>query len=225
MFAFAVSPVSSAEPMKKLPANAAVEFNRARNTVARIEGGNLLEALPEHAGRARTDPAATSIAFVSAFRDVFRLSNAADELKTKAVQKDDLGFQHVRLQQVFRGLEVVHCGMIFHFNKEGALYLITGDYIATPTLQNVQPQLDSAAAVRAAASALGVERRDWPAELKIWASPDGRGMLAYEVAAAVAADQAWRVFVHADSGKILDRISTIYTTSGPQKQPARPKQP
>lgn len=212
--------------MNRLPDSASVEFNRPRNTVARIEGGNLLEALPEHARQVGSDPAATSIRFVSAFRDVFRLGNASEELKTKSVQKDDLGFQHVRLQQVFRGLEVVHCGLIFHYNREGALYLITGDYIATPVLPNTQPQLDRSAAVRAAASALKAEQHDWPAELKIWASPDGRGVLAYEVAATIAADQAWRVFVDANSGKILDRLSTIYTSSAvPQTQPPPPKRP
>lgn len=202
-----------ARPMTNLPADVAVEFNQTRNTVARIEGGDLLRALPEQARHPADDPARTSVAFVSAFRDVFRLAHAADELKTISVQRDDLGFQHVRLQQMFRGLEVVNCGLLFHFNRAGALYLVTGDYIPTPAVRDIQPKLGREAAIRAAAAALKTEGADWPATLKIWPAHDGTGILAYEIAASVAPDRAWRVFVDAQTGKILNRVSTVYTGS------------
>lgn len=210
-----------ASAANSLPADARVRFDEKRRTIRTVEGKDLLASLPKIAAMSRRDPAAASIAFVAQHREVFRLTKPGEELKLDSVQRDDLRFRHVRFAQVFRGLEVANCEMRFHFNRDGALYRITGSYIPTPDLADVQPKLDRAAAVRAAASAVGGDRSaNWPATLKIWPAQNGAAVLAYEVAATVAADRAWRVFVDADSGKILDRISTIHTAA-----PTDPAQP
>lgn len=192
--------------------------------MTRIEGTNILRSLPDLARRAENDPGGAAIAFVSAYRAVFRLVDPARELKVSAVKLDELGFRHVRMEQVFHGLEVIHSELLFHFNRENALYLATGSYIPTPVLSETRPKLDHTAAVRAAAAELSTEAGNWPAVLKVWPSPDGAGLLAYEVAAPIGLSQAWRVFVDARSGKILDRISTIYTTSTTTShRPPKPK--
>lgn len=223
-FASPASPTSL--PLKTLPREAAARFDSTRKTVTRIEGRNLLDELPDEAKRARSDPSAAAIAFVSTYRQTFRLIDPVTELRVLAVKPDELGFQHVRLAQVFRGLEVAGGEMLFHFNRDAALYLVTGSYIPTPALSELKPKLDKAAAVRAVAAELSAKGGNWPASLKIWPSPGGAGLLAYEVAASVALDKAWRVFVDARSGKILDRISTVYTASTIVPRPSpKPKTP
>ena len=199
--------------MTTLP-GASVQLDPTRKTISRIEGKNLLQSLPSLAARVQRDPAAVAIEFVQAHRELFRLRQPARELKLKAVQADELGFRHVRLTQTFRGLEVIQSELIFHFNRENALYLINGSYLATPANVQTRPSLSAAAAARAVAVELKAKTANSPAVLKIWPSPGGFGVLAYEVAASVGPDQAWQVFVDAHTGKILDRISTIHTTSG-----------
>lgn len=199
------------------PADVTVRLDEKRQTVRRIEGKDLLKALPGLATRSSSDPAGASVAFVAAHRDAFRLRNAASELKLDSVQRDELGFQHVRFRQVFRGLEVAGCEMRFHYDANGALYLVSASHIPTPSRRDVRPQLDKAAAIRAVASSLQARPADWPASLKIWPSPTGEGILAYEVAAALGPARAWRVFVDARSGRILQRISMIQTI--PSTQP------
>ena len=199
---------SAANTVKSLPASARVRFDEQRKTISAIEGEDLLASRPQ---RSERDPAAQAIEFISAHREVFRLKNPAEELKVSAVNRDELGFHHVRLAQVFGGLDVAHCQLIVHFRANGALYLINGSYIPTPAALDLRPKLSAAAAVRAIAAELTAEPADWPAALKIWPARNGAGLLAYEVAASIAPDRAWRVFVDAHSGKILDRISAVYT--------------
>ena len=206
-----VSAASHFASAANLPPDAKVRFDEKRRTVRSIEGKDLLASLPAVAPMAKRDPAAASVAFVAQHREAFRLTNPARELKLDSVQRDELGFQHVRFTQVFRGLEVASCEFRFHFNRDGALYMISATHIPTPQLANVRPRLDKPAAIRAVADAVAAQPGDWPATLKICAAPAGEGILAYEVAAAVGPAQAWRVFVDARTGKILQRISMIHT--------------
>ena len=201
--------------MQALPLDAKVRLDPARNIVRSVEGTNLLQSSPEIAALSSRDPAAAAVAFVGKYQEAFRLRSPETELKSTGVERDQLGFCHVRLAQMFRSLEVAQCEMRFHFNREGALYLISATHIPTPQLGSVQPSLDQPAAIRAAATALAAPAGDWPATLKIWASPDGQAFLAYEVAAAVGPASAWRVFVDAQSGKILQRISMIHSAPPP----------
>ena len=222
----AASASAALGPMKNLPPDVAVRFDSARKTISRIEGASILRTLPDLAKRSEDDPGGAAIAFVSTYRAIFRLTEPDKELRVSATNSDELGFRHVKLSQVFRGLEVVPGEMLFHFNRDGALYLVSASYIPTPAISDIQPMLDKAGAVRAVAAAFAAKAGNWPAVLKIWSSPNGAALLAYEVAASVALDKSWRVFVDARSGKILDRISTIHSSSSltPPRAP-KPKEP
>ena len=198
-----------------LPPNFLVQLDPARQTVSRIEAKSRTLSHSDPTNLGTREPAAAALEFVSEHRQLFRLVDPPAELKTVKVQRDELGFHHVRFTQQFRELEVVHTDLLFHYNREGVLYLVTANYIPTPTETDLQPKLDRAAAIRAAAADVSAAPGDWPATLKIWAARSGAGILAYEVAASVAADKAWRVFVDANTGSILERISTVYTASTP----------
>lgn len=206
------SQVAAAPPPSGFPSDAVVRYDPTRKTILRSEAKDILQSVPAAQALARTDPAAAVLLFVAANRQAFRVSNPAVELRVRSIEPDELGFRHVRMAQFFHGLEVVQCELLFHFNRERALYLITGSYIATPRLETLQPKLSPALAARAAAKELKVPPADWPAKLKIWPGPGGAGLLAFEVQASIAIDQAWRIFIDANSGKILDRSSTVYTS-------------
>ena len=196
-----------------LPTNAFVHFESARTTVSRIETKDPAPSPSDPTNLGGREPAAAALEFVSVNRKLFRLVNPPAELKVIDVKRDELGFHHVRFTQQFHELEIANTDLLFHYNREGVLYLVTANYIPTPTETELQPKLDRPAAIRAAAADVSTEPADWAATLKIWPTPSGIGILAYEVAASVAPDKAWRVFVDAHTGRILDRISTIYTAS------------
>ena len=205
-------------PGKNLPGDCAVRFDEVRRTVTRVEGKNLLTGLQEAAIIGPRGHGAVAIAFVSAYRELFRLADPGHELRVAEEKLDELGSHHVRLAQHYADLEVAGGEMLLHFDRDAALYLVTANYIPTPALTDLQPKIEAAAAVRAAAALLSMTPSNWPAALKIWPSPAGAGILAYEVVAPLA-----RIFVDARSGKILERIPTIYT-SKPTSSP-RPSQP
>jgi Zn-dependent metalloprotease len=135
------------------------------------------------------------------------------------VKRDELGFHHVRLAQVFRGIEVADGEMLFHFNRDAALYLVTAHYFPTPELPERKPKLNAAAAIRATAAALSAKPGAWPVALKIWLGPRATAKLAYEV---TALDRGWRIFVDASTGKILDRVPTNSSDTAASQRPIAP---
>ncbi|MDP9004781.1 MAG: hypothetical protein M3N12_08320, partial [Verrucomicrobiota bacterium] len=77
--------------MKTLPRGAVVRFDETLKTVTRIEGKNLLVELPVEARRAQNDPGAAALAFVTAYRQTFRLVDPVSEVRLSPVKSDELG--------------------------------------------------------------------------------------------------------------------------------------
>ena len=70
-------------------------------------------------------------------------ANRMDDTKYQfyRLDKDDLGFTHVRSYQYVNGLRVFSADLIFHFNQNGAYYLLTGNLINSTGL-DARPSLN-----------------------------------------------------------------------------------
>ena len=91
----------------------------ARNAAGKVPGG---------AASARPG-ASAAIRAVEALRDRLGISADAGTLRVRLADTDRFGRTHVRLQQLYKGLEVDGRELIVHFGADGGVYEVNGDYL------------------------------------------------------------------------------------------------
>ena len=151
-------------------------------------------------------------AFIHAYRADFRLTQPVDELQTHSVKTDDLGLTHVRLQQTFQDIPVWAAELIVHLNADTQVYLVQGRYIPTPHNLSTEPSLTNQAALQRATDHLGRPLAgclECQAELVIFAAEGKAPRLAYRVLALLSVAEGWEVMVDAQTGEVLQKLSTI----------------
>ena len=79
----------------------------------------------------------------------YRLRDASAEFKTLKPEADELGFHHVRMNQMYQGIRVVGGQLIVHFNKSGQAYQVNGRYIPGIEIET-KAVIDANAAIAAA---------------------------------------------------------------------------
>ena len=153
------------------------------------------------------------------------------EVRLVRAQRDDLGYEHVVVQQEVAGVPVWGAESALHLDADGRAYAWGGalhpDAIDTPT----RPALAAGAALAAARADLGaIEERasipggaladaiDWTpqADLVVYPGEDGYA-LAYHVRLFVERPEPanWEVFVDAQTGAVLHRFNSIHSTVEP----------
>jgi vibriolysin len=142
---------------------------------------------------------------------VFRLR--AQDLKLSGIQKDELGFVHVRYRQSKNGLGVVGGDLVVHINSKGNVYVVNGtardgfDISATPAITGRD------AVSIALASREGQEVTAGEPSLTYLISPRQTMHLAYEITVAGTDSKGWpvreRVYVDANDGQVVDIQSQI----------------
>ena len=61
-------------------------------------------------------------------RGLFKLNEPRNELKIIRVKKDETGMTHVRLIQLYKGVEIYGAESITHFRNSGELSVVNGDF-------------------------------------------------------------------------------------------------
>jgi Zn-dependent metalloprotease len=223
LFACRILPsmTSAAEFLKMdadLPAGVAIRQDERNGTVIFLKGDNLSVTLEEHKDfqqlQASNQYEVIVLAFLNAHRSVFRVDHPSQELTVKSVTTDDLGLRHIRLQQVYRSIPVWASEINVHLDRANHVYLVQGRYIPTPGGLNVQPALTRERSLQLVAKDLGRSESDCPrcrADLIIFALSDSPPRLAYRVLAQPRLTEGWAYVIDAETGSILDKISTIYT--------------
>lgn len=79
----------------------------------------------------------------------YSIVDAEKEFLLKRVQTDELGFSHVRLNQLHRGLRVVGAELIVHFDRQGDAYEVNGQYVSGIAIETT-PKLTEVEAIRVA---------------------------------------------------------------------------
>ncbi len=160
--------------------------------------------------------------FLNEVKANMQIKEPMDEFQIINNQQDDLGMQHIKMQQYFQGVEVHGSQVILH--KTGQkVDLLNGRYYPTPKIESVSPSL-SAAAVES------IVRADLPAvkELSI-AETDLLNMdqvtsklviyhhnykidqekLAWHITIFSNIIDRWEYFVDANSGEIINKYTHV----------------
>jgi Zn-dependent metalloprotease len=167
-----------------------------------------------------TDLPARILAALQPLAPILRLRDPAAELRPMNVQTDDMGFQHVRFQQIYAGIPVWARDLYVHVDGSGQLRVLNGEYDPTPVGVATAPVISADDAVGAAITNLRTEFRWSPvsnsvaakfgytapqAELVIYIS-GGAAALAYAVTVQANLLEKWTYLVDAIAGGILHRV-------------------
>lgn len=200
-----------------LPSDAEIQRDERSGLIIAVRATNLSAALEDDVQfRARQDTdqyAAVAVAWLSAYRTLFRLDDPGNELSAKSVVSDQLGLKHVRLQQQYAGIPVWGAEIIVHLNEANHVYLVQGRYLPTPSRVQTVPSVTTQTAYQIVAGSLSGVSADCAgcrSELVIFPLEGNAPRLAHRVSASAGPTNAWAVMVDAETGAILDRISTVY---------------
>jgi Zn-dependent metalloprotease len=152
-----------------------------------------------------------AIVYIEAHKKDFKLKSPLEELVTENIQTDNLGFKHIKLQQVYKGIPILDAEMIIHLNQSNQIYLIQAHSIPTPTNLNVQTTLDQDTAFRLAKKSVNISgpaRDICNAILIIFVSESGKVSLAYKTIVGNLF-QGWIVIVDAHTGEVITKRSTL----------------
>ncbi len=162
-----------------------------------------------------------AVNFLQGYGAIFGIQNAVEETALFRVEQDDLGMQHVRLEQRYNGLPVFGSELIVHMDDEGIIG-VNGNFIpkiaisTTPVLSAVEAQetalrnviaMNPNATLHVADSSLQIYRHG------LFKGITGENELAYAVeirgeSGDMVGEQIW---ISAETGIILDSISLIHT--------------
>jgi Zn-dependent metalloprotease len=123
-----------------------IVWNPQSNTPSFISGSIPVQSLV-----AQSNPDAESIAlgFASSYAGLFGLQDVSRELRVTASETDDLGMEHVTLQQLYRGVPVYHSIMKVHIDEQQVVAASSG---LVPGLQMIstEPTITAADAIAVA---------------------------------------------------------------------------
>jgi bacillolysin len=126
-----------------------VEWNRKNSTPSFI-GRKLTEA-----GYSKSSmKSADGKRFLSENKDLFRISNPEKELREKSIFTDELSMTHIKFEQMENGIKIFPAELVVHFNADGSIESVNGNYIPTPTI-NTTPVLSRSNAISIAKQKLG----------------------------------------------------------------------
>ena len=163
-----------------------------------------------------------ALAVLDQLAALYQLQDAAKEFVVKQTDQDELGFHHVRLNQVHQGLRVVGGEVIVHFNQRDEAYQVNGQYIPGLAL-GTAAAVDADQTVKVAQQDLAAQTRpigslEATPTLVVFAR-DCEPRLAYELTLYEArgkhGPERWRYWVDAQSGSVLQRFNDIKKIAPP----------
>ncbi|QYM79518.1 M4 family metallopeptidase [Horticoccus luteus] len=156
------------------------------------------------------------IRFTQTNKELFLLSNPAQELAVTTIDAIDGSGYVVRLQQRYDGIPVWPSEIIGNVSETGVLTVIAGSYIPTPSLASTQPSIEKAEAIEVAlarggfpAAAQGLTTE---AKLVVFGDKGNVPELAYHVTMETP-DERRSTFVSAVTGLVLLSYSEICDAS------------
>lgn len=191
-----------------------------------IEGHIKPEATDaQSSAQAMRHPAAAAFNYMEYFKNDLQLEKPAEEWLLVENETDDLQYQHIRMRQQYKGLEVYGGEVRLHL-KDGQVEVFNGRYFPTPKLTTTVPALTEATALERAKAHLSKTEKlqDFSPDMERMAgkqiakkqlmvyhlgnNPDSARLTWYfEIAPAVLS--RWAYFVDAQTGEILDRFSLV----------------
>jgi hypothetical protein len=215
-----ISAMSQNDVEPKLPPDVELIRDPSNGTVRVLKGDGLTAPLLvneeyQHAVSNRL-PGEIAIAFINAYRGLFKIQDPGSELTVNAIETDHLGLTHVRLKQQYNGLEVYPADINVHFNQSGEVYLVQGRYAKTPSNVVIEPRLGEADVLGAVSKEIGIKKtqlRKYSTALIVYCGANTAPQLAYRMYAEVSLSKAWNYVVDSQTGAILNKTSAIQDQS------------
>lgn len=188
------------------------------------------------------NPLAIARGFLDRERALFGLRSVAAELRPLPPEPDrQLGFHHIRFEQVYNGVPVFGHRLIVHLDPAGQVVAVNGHFEPGMTLET-QPAIAPQAALTIALGHIWQELE--PDErmqvqftplpdrtsLMIYVRADGHAVLVWSVRVLTTAPLGeWQVFVHARRGSVVHAIDQLagakrrrtYTANNTTRLPGR----
>ncbi len=188
-----------------------IHLRPGQQTVMQIRGASLEKAAQVAKANVEERNTATARNFLRSNRDLLRIDDPDNEWALQKQERDELGHDHLKFEQIYRGIPVWPTGLGVHVGGDGAVYLVDGAYIATPNTLATEPTLAAAGAQAQAISGLdhGETAEVGPAQLIVYAPLEKAPRLAWKLSVTVDAMHSWITVVDATDGTVLNRISQV----------------
>lgn len=151
-FLVAICPLAIAQELQKEQQETLIKLKK-RDPLFQIRW-NKKTLTPAHlrgklTGRMKGTSKEIAIRFFQDFRTLFKLRDVEKELSAVKVKSDDLGWQHVSLQQMYKNVPVEGKTILVHINKEKEVKSISANYLPDIDL-DVAPKISKEKATKAA---------------------------------------------------------------------------
>ncbi|MGE5679314.1 MAG: M4 family metallopeptidase [Bacillota bacterium] len=150
------------------------------------------------------DKAESGIIFLTENTELFGIQKPSEELFATSSFTDELSMTHVKYLQKHNGIRICSSELIIHFNPDGSIESVNGNYL--PTIEiDIKPAITSESAIFLAKSGLsGYRPVNEESELVIYLK-NNLPVLAYEVRLPSKARPRMRVYINAQSGEIIKK--------------------
>jgi len=199
------------------PKDAIIKYDEKNKTVIQLKGNNLSADLENDENfkllQSTDKYSDIALAFICAHHSLFQLNAPSEELSVASRQTDDLGFTHIKFQQVYKGIPVWASEINLHLNQQDHVYLVQGRYIPTPDKINTQPAVSEKEATDAVAEKLGKAKSGCPgcrSEIIVFADAGMQPCLAYRIEASPGLTEGWEFIVDATSGEVLKKLPAVF---------------
>ena len=157
---------------------------------------------------------ATTIHFVAAHRDRFKLRDARKSLSLKRTETDALGMTHARFQQTVRGVPVIGAEIAAHYDREGrvaAMHSTVEDDLDLDVTPSVERETSRRTAIEdALARTPDLTEPELEVEDGALAIEDGKLVWSWRVRAVTSATPAiWAIRVDAKTGAIASHYNAL----------------
>jgi bacillolysin len=177
----------------------------AVGTPKRISGAVYVVQSSSKAGKELMD-------LIKQEKTLFKLETPAKELTIVRDETDNLGFRHLTLDRMHRGVPLWNEQLLIHINPQNEVYLIQGDYSPSlPAKFKPKAKLSKKEAEETAKTALA-KSVALSGETKLWVLMTEAGpqtVWRVVVGTALLAPDQWECLVSATNGDILKKASLL----------------
>ncbi len=224
----ALADVAHAQVIPEILGEVETIWNNGTNTPSFLRGQM---PLPASVQSAQVDAPSAALGFLTQYQGLFGIADVQHELYVTQNQIDELGLDHITLQQVYQGVEVHNALLKVHLDRsKGEVVAVSSSFLPGLTLPDVQPRISAEQALQSAKILLPTGSLRQQPTLKIYA---GSG----SARAANQAHLAWLVELHDDAiparnvyvldavnGQLIDRIEMILDVEQANMHPLAPAQ-
>jgi Zn-dependent metalloprotease len=180
-------------------------------------------------------PEENAYAFLRDAMGVMKINVVENEFRAIKVDHDNLGQDHIRMQQEFANVKIWGKEIVLHTETGGQVNYLNGNFIPTPSIFSVVPLKQAADAVLSMEEHLrkiALIKELTPDQMRIlhYAGPkvelvifpvsEKNCKLAYHIIVRPDFINAWNYFIDANNGDVLDFYNSTCSANGPRSATA-----